>query len=244
MTRSFCIDALPERALAYPAPFAVVAVDAFRATTTIVTALAAGRRVYPVASLPDAERLSQSLLHPLLVGELAGNRPDGFDMNNSPAELEQSSDRRPVVLLSSSGTLLLTNARSAAAIYVACFRNLRVTAHYVAGRHDQVAIIGAGSRGAARPEDEMACAWIADHLLKRGFEAVDERSSEEVIRWRGADIQMIRQSPSADYLRATGQAADIDFVAAHVDDLDLVAAFDGTQVNALAAASSPIEEPA
>jgi 2-phosphosulfolactate phosphatase len=229
MSKIFKIDALPERALAYRAPTAVVAVDAFRATTTILTALAAGRRVYPVASLIDGERVARTLTAPLLAGELAGNRPDGFDLNNSPAEIEQRPDRRPLVLLSSAGTLLLANAHGAAATYVACFRNLTAAADHVGQHHDQVAIIGAGARGAPRPEDEMVCAWIGDRLISHGFSPADAHTEMEVSRWRGASIDLIRQSPSAEYLRSTGQERDIDFVVAHLDDLQLVATFDGDE---------------
>ena len=54
MRGSFAITALPEQAPRFGATHAVVAVDVFRATTTIVTALAQGRRVFPVCSEAQA----------------------------------------------------------------------------------------------------------------------------------------------------------------------------------------------
>ena len=54
----------------------VVGIDVIRATTTAVTAVAAGRRCFPVASLEEAVPLAARLANPLLVGELGGNRPD------------------------------------------------------------------------------------------------------------------------------------------------------------------------
>ncbi len=232
MIRSFVIDALPENVARYRDSHAIIVVDAFRATTTIVTAVAAGRRVYPVSSEEEAALVAATLESPLLAGELGGDQPLGFEMNNSPVRIAGLSDRRPLVLLSSAGTRSLANARDAAAAYAACFRNLSATAAYVAAHHDRVAIIGAGARGEPRLEDQMACAWIALRLARIGFRAENERTRLEVDRWAEAEIGAIAQSASAEYLRRTGQEPDIDYVIGHVDDLDLVVIFDGREASA------------
>lgn len=230
MNPTVVIDALPERAGCYCDTHVIVAVDVFRATTTIVTALAAGRRVYPVASLEEARRVAKTLHNPVLAGEQAGTRPEGFELNNSPAAIASLNDTRSLVLLSSAGTRLLANARGAVATYVACFRNLSATAVHLMGRHEHVAIIGAGTRGEPRVEDQMAASWMAERLLAAGFEPENDETAAEIARWRGADIQLIGQGPSADYLRTSGQAVDIAFVLARVDDLDAVAVVHGIEV--------------
>lgn len=229
MTATFIIDALPESARAHRTTHAIVAVDAFRATTTIVTALAAGRRVYPVSSVEEAHLIANGLATPLLAGELGGQRPDQFEFNNSPAALAEAGDRRPLILLSSAGTLLLAIAAGGISTYVACFRNLTATAQYIAARHDRVAIIGAGTRGQRRMEDQMACAWIGARLMAADMSPEDSSTASEVAYWRDVPISAIEASPSADYLRDSGQHDDIEFVLSHVDDLDLVVAFDGVE---------------
>ena len=93
--RSFVIDALPENVARYRDSHAIIVVDAFRATTTIVTAVAAGRRVYPVSSEEEAALVAATLESPLLAGELGGDQPLGFEMNNSPVRIAGLSDRRP-----------------------------------------------------------------------------------------------------------------------------------------------------
>src|SRR5207253_79688 len=149
-------------------------VDVIRATTTAVTAVTLGRRCYPAASLEHALPLAARLHRPLLVGELGGNAPYGFDLTNSPAQLTQLADlERPIILLSTSGTRLVCDSRGAAAVYVACLRNYRAQAAHLAGRHDRVALIGAGARGEFREEDQLCCAWIADLLVARGYDAAD-----------------------------------------------------------------------
>jgi len=242
VTRRVVIDALPESVAHYRDSHAIVAVDAFRATTTIVTALAAGRRVYPVGSLEEAAAVAATLRSPLLAGEVAGDRPADFEINNSPYRLSSTTDQRPLVLLSSAGTRLLVNACGAVATYIACFRNLSSTAGYVAGRHDQVAVIGAGARGEPRPEDQLACAWIALRLIRLGFRPENRHTQQEMDRWGEADISIIAQSPSAEYLRSSGQEADIGYVLSHVDDLDLVVAMDGGEATPVRDVSPMVTE--
>ena len=235
MNRSFVVDALPERAARYRATHALVAVDVFRATTVIVTALAGGHPVYPVGTLAEALNTAGRVRQPLLAGEQAGVKPDGFDYDNSPVALEAAQGHQPVVLLTSAGTLLLTNCRGASAIYVACLRNFSATARELE-RHRRVALIGAGTRGKQRDEDQMVCAWMGHLLLAAGFRPEDERTIAEVERWQGADPALLRRGPSADFLRGSGQEHDLEWVLAHVDDLDAVAIYNGERVSLLPAA--------
>src|SRR5262249_2168924 len=131
-------------------------------------------------------QLAQRLHDPLLVGELQGEMPSDFHMNNSPAALAARADIfRPVVLLSSSGTGLMHEAGKCAAAYLACFRNYSCAARFVRG-HPRVAVIGAGSRGEFREEDQMCCAWVAAELINAGYEPKDMRTVQIVERWRDA----------------------------------------------------------
>ncbi len=218
---SVVIDCFPESVRHYREGYAIVAIDVIRATTTAVTAAATGRRCFPVASIDMAVPLAARLDHPLLVGELGGNMPYGFDMNNSPAEIAQRSDTmRPMILLSSSGTQLIHNAKEADAVYVACFRNFTATAKHLTERHKHVALIGAGTRGEFREEDQMCCAWIADALMKTGYHPEDDETVEVVNRWRNAPPDACTTGKSVEYLRKSGQTKDLDFILSHIDDLD------------------------
>jgi 2-phosphosulfolactate phosphatase len=235
MNRTFVIDALPERANLYRDTHAIAVVDVFRATTVIVTALACGHRVYPVATVAEAMVVAGQLKNPILAGEQGGIKPDGFDLNNSPAAVAHLDGSNPIVLLSSAGTLLLAHARGASSIYVACLRNVTATASRIVLADRRVALIGAGTRGEARPEDQMVCAWIGRRLLHNGFMPENESTLQEMARWDGVAVDAITSSPSADYLRDTQQAHDIEFVLAHVDDVDAIAVYNGQQVSLLPA---------
>ena len=87
--RSVVIDCFPDSVRRYREGYAIVAIDVIRATTTAVTAVAMGRRCFPVPSIEHALPIAARLDQPLLVGELGGNMPYGFDLTNSPAELAQ-----------------------------------------------------------------------------------------------------------------------------------------------------------
>lgn len=230
-SRSFVIDATPEAVHMYRDTHAVVAVDVFRATTVIVTALAHGHPIYPVSTVEEAMSVAERLHDPLLAGEQAGVMPDGFDLNNSPAAIEMRRDCRPIVLVTSAGTKLLSEARGASSVYVACLRNMIATAAQLIGNHRRVALIGAGTHGKPRPEDQYACARIAEMLYTQGYIPEDARTVAELAQWRGVAVQSMRSSPSADFLRTTGQHNDLEFVLAHVDDIDASAVFNGQQVS-------------
>ena len=228
------IDALPESARRYVATHAVVAVDVIRATTTAVTAVALGRRCFPVPSLTAARRVRAELGDALLVGELGGETPRGFDLGNSPAAVAARTDvHRPIVLLSSSGTQLVHAARSASAVYLACLRNAAAVGRHLAAHHPRVAVIGAGSRGEFRTEDQIGCAWVAAVLVDAGYAVADTVTRDLIARWRSAPASAAATGRSADYLRRTGQLADLEFVVTHANDVDVVCALEDGEVVAV-----------
>jgi 2-phosphosulfolactate phosphatase len=231
MRKTVAIDCFPESVGAYRNGYAIVAVDVIRATTTAVTCVAQGRRCFPVPSLEAAVPLAARLTNPLLVGELGGSMPYGFDLNSSPADLEARTDiHRPMILLSTSGTRVICGAQEWQAVYVACLRNYHALITYLAEHHLQVAVIGAGSRGEFREEDQLCCAWIAEGLLAEGYEALDERTTAIVEQWSGVPVEVITEGASADYLRNSGQSRDLEYILTHVDDLDDVYRFELGQV--------------
>jgi 2-phosphosulfolactate phosphatase len=231
MRKAVVIDCFPESLENYRNGYAIVAVDVIRATTTAVTGVALGRRCYPAPTLEAAVPLAAKLINPLLIGELGGSMPYGFDMNNSPAELESRSDiHRPMLLLSTSGTRLICGVEESQAMYVACLRNYRATAGYIAAHHPKVAVIGAGSRGEFREEDQLGCAWIAEILLGNGYEPQDPRTISIIEQWSDASVEAIVEGASAEYLRNSGQSKDLDFILTHVDDLDEVYRFEHSQI--------------
>ena len=228
---SVIIDFLPENIGRYRTGYAVVAIDVIRATTTLATGKALGRRCYVAPDIEHALSRASSMERPLLAGEKGGDMPAGFDMTNSPAALALRVDiERPMILVSSSGTRLIDGARSCEAAYLACFRNWRAIAAQVCGRHPRVAVIGAGTRGEFREEDQICCAWVARYLIEHGYAAGDARTLDIVARWGGAPPAACLVSRSVAYLKRSNQLEDLEFILSHVDDLDIVLTLSGDEI--------------
>ncbi|HYP49055.1 MAG TPA: 2-phosphosulfolactate phosphatase [Thermoleophilaceae bacterium] len=201
---------------------AIGAVDVLRATTTAVTAVKAGWRVFVSPTLDAAVPLAARLADPVLAGELGGNMPYGFHMQNSPCAVSARPERRrPLILLSTSGTHLMAEAAASRPTYAASLRNVPAQAEELAG-YDHVVLLGADSRGEFRLEDQLCCARVGKRLLERGFEPADAKTAALVERLGDAPEDVMLESRSVRYLRDTGQDHDVRFVLEHVDDLRTV----------------------
>jgi 2-phosphosulfolactate phosphatase len=223
MRGSVIIDCFPESAQRYRDKYAIVVIDVIRATTTATTAVSLGIRVLPVRTTDEAFVLASTIENPLLVGELGGNMPYGFDMTNSPAQIAMLSDtHRPIILLSSSGTQLLLNSTGSNPVYIACFRNISAMVQYLSGKYEKVALLGAGTRGQFRREDQMGCAWIAEKLIESGYQAENTQTEEYISRWHMVSPEEVRYGRSAEYLRKSSQDHDLEYILQHIDDLKTV----------------------
>jgi 2-phosphosulfolactate phosphatase len=76
----------------------------------------------------------------------------------------------------------------------------------------------------------MCCAWIAELLVAAGYEPQDAQTAGIISRWHGAAVEEILDGASAEYLRRSGQVADLEFVLSHVDDLSAVYRFTDGEV--------------
>ncbi len=201
----------------------IVGVDVIRATTTAVTAVASGRRCFPVSSIEAAVPLAARLHSPLLVGELGGNMPYGFHLQNSPVEIERHGEPdRPAILLSTSGTALLCAGAARARTYATCLRNVSAQARALIGTHERVLLLAGESRGEFREEDRLCCARLARALLHAGYRPHSAFVEALVDSWGDAADDAFMQGHSVQYLAATGQLHDAQFILDHIDDLDEV----------------------
>ena len=242
--KAVVIDCFPENVIRYKDEgYTLVAIDVIRATTTAVTAVAMGRKCYPVGTLESALSLAARLDDPLMVGELGGEMPSGFHIANSPFHVAKQNDiHRPMVLLSSSGTRVIAGAKGSSSCYLACLRNYTAQIEHLIRNHPKVAVIGAGTRGEFREEDQMCCAWIAGGLVQAGYTPVNEETAVIIERWKNAPVEAFLVSNSVGYLKRSGQLHDLDFVLAHIDDLPAVFELQGDEVVMLSAESDMLKD--
>lgn len=223
MTATVQIGCFTEDIPAPPRGSAAVVVDVIRAATTAVTAVARGQRTFVAASIETAMPLAARLNNPVLAGELGGFKPYGFELQNSPAAVASANGaRRPMILLSTSGTGLMLAAGAHGPTYVACLRNLSAQVEDLVGCFTHVRLLAADSRGEFREEDQLCCARICERLLENGFVPADAGTEQIVERWSGTADDSFLESRSVAYLRDTEQEEDLRFILSHVDDLRAV----------------------
>ena len=167
-------DEIPESGLQHNQ--AVLVIDVLRASTTIITALAAGAVcVVPVAEIEEANRMAANIgTGALLGGERSGLRPTGFLLGNSPLEYTlQTVGGRTVVLTTTNGTYTLARCKGAGAIAVASFRNAAASARWAGAQlalGRELIVVCAGTRRRFTLED--AClAGLLTQLIQAGAEA-------------------------------------------------------------------------
>lgn len=147
----------------------VVVVDVLRAFTTAAHAFERGAsQIYPVATLEDAFRLREQIPNALLMGEVDGIRPDGFDFGNSPAALQQTHFQgRPIIHRTSAGTQGLVRAAGAKYLLAASFVVAKATARYLQElKPKMVSFVITGEYADRDGEEDWACAEYIVALLK------------------------------------------------------------------------------
>jgi 2-phosphosulfolactate phosphatase len=224
------IDAFPDSAFRRRGSDAIACIDVMLATTTLVSAVAEGRRAFSAGGREDMRALLGRFPDAILAGELEGSVKGEFLAPDGPCALARmAADERPLLLVSAPGTALIANAEEGGGtVFLACFRNLSATAAALA-RHRRVALLAAGCREEFSCEDQMAAAWIAERLLDRGFEPEDRITADVVRRWTGIAPALAGWGNSAAELRRRGRGEEVDFVIAHVDDVDRACLCEGRE---------------
>jgi hypothetical protein len=219
-SRTVAIDILPDSVYHYADFDAIVCIDVILDSTLLVTAAAAGRRALALRGLDQVLALFTATNWPLLYTEGA---PAPKVRTSGLADLVTCDNpARAMVAAGSPGAELIAKAAGARALYVACLRNVSATLERLAARYQHVALIGAGSSGEYRCEDQMVAAWIGRRLLGRGFVAHSLGTTEAINRWGEADAALAGWGKSAEELRRRGWKADLDLVLSCVDDLPVV----------------------
>jgi len=147
----------------------VVVVDALRATTTIVTALANGAKaVIPAATSEEAVRLASNLEKDgvVLAGERRSVKIEGFALGNSPREMTAAAVAgKTIVLATTNGTPALVASQGGDPVLVGAPANFKALAEraraILAQRGDLVIVCGGRDKQFALED-----AYTAGRLIK------------------------------------------------------------------------------
>jgi 2-phosphosulfolactate phosphatase len=148
---------------------AVAVFDVLRATTTMTTALAAGVReihVFPdVASARAAGDACGDPANRLLGGEVKCLRPDGFDIGNSPRDIDPARHAGKTLFMSTTnGTRALLAAGAAPVRLAAAVVNAGAVAEVLRLAGRDVTLLCAGTGGEVAMEDLLGCGAVLNAL--------------------------------------------------------------------------------
>ena len=150
----------------------VIVIDVFRAFTTAAIAFANGATdITLVAEADDALALHRSGVGDVLMGEVDGKRPDGFDYGNSPYEISGVDlTGKSLVQSTRAGTVGVAAAfdsPDAETIYLGSFAVAVATVKAVlADNPALVTILAMGDQGAVRSDEDEHCGIYLRNLLE------------------------------------------------------------------------------
>lgn len=153
---------------AHKATGTIVVVDVLRAFTTAAYAFNLGaERIFPVGSIQEAYEIKESLPGSLIMGEVGGYKPEGFDYSNSPFELiNKGLACKYLIQRTSAGTQGIVRTKSCESVLAASFVVAEATANYLKSQNPPVVsfIITGNSKGRDGDEDQ-ACAEYIQALI-------------------------------------------------------------------------------
>ena len=191
----------------------VVVVDIFRATSTMVAALAHGvTEILPFADLESCRAMQAQGY--LIAGERDGLTAPGFELGNSPvAFLEGNYVGKKLAMTTTNGTLALDKSKGATEILIGAFPNLQATASYIQSRNLDVLIHCAGWKGRFNLEDSLYAGALVQALSSSHANQEDGAiaMSSLFAQASGNLADYLAQASHAKRLQNHGIEDDIDF---------------------------------
>jgi 2-phosphosulfolactate phosphatase len=148
-----------------------VIIDVLRAFSVSCYVYANGAKtIIPVGDIKAAYSLKQENPDHILIGEVSGEKPEGFDYGNSPTEIEGIDfSGKSVIQSTSSGTPGIAGATQADEILAGCFLNVQAIIDHISNKKpEHVSLVCMGWAG-VRPavEDTLCAEYIRNALQGR-----------------------------------------------------------------------------
>jgi 2-phosphosulfolactate phosphatase len=191
----------------------VVVVDIFRATSTMVAALANGvSEIRTFADLEECRQMSDQGY--LIAGERNGLITEGFELGNSPlAYLNDAYAGQKLAMTTTNGTLAISKSSEADEIVIGAFPNLSATVLYLQSKDQDVLIHCAGWKGMFNLEDSLYAGALAKSL-EASHEATEDGAlaMKALFEKEGHDLKgFLSQASHAKRLQNHNIESDIDF---------------------------------
>ncbi|SDD08603.1 2-phosphosulfolactate phosphatase [Algoriphagus faecimaris] len=212
----------------------VVVVDIFRATSTMIAALANG--IEEISTFSDLEECREMKDQGYLIaGERNGQTVEGFDLGNSPvAFLKKDYSGQKLAMTTTNGTLAISKSSAADEILIGAFPNLSATITYLQKQKKDVLIHCAGWKGRFNLEDSLYAGALVKSL-ESSHEADEDGALAMKSLFEKEGHQMkayLSKASHAKRLQNHGIEADIDFCLT-LDLYELVGKVENEKVRAI-----------
>jgi 2-phosphosulfolactate phosphatase len=192
----------------------IVVVDIFRATTTMVTALANGvENIMPLAGLEECR--SMAMQGHVIAGERNGLIAEGFTLGNSPLSyLNGAYVGKKIAMTTTNGTLTIEKSKNGSSeILIGAFINLKATVDYLCSKDEDILIHCAGWKGKFNLEDSLYAGALVEGLAAtHGFDCDGAIATRSLYIQHKNDIAgFLQQASHAKRLQNHNIEADIDF---------------------------------
>ena len=191
----------------------VVVVDIFRATSTMVAAIANGvEEILPFADLEACRVMKEKGF--LIGGERNGLTAPGFEMGNSPvAYLSGAYAGQKLAMTTTNGTQAIDKSKGAAEILIGAFPNLQATVSYIQAQENDVLIHCAGWKGHFNLEDSLFAGALVKSLESTHKSSEDGALAMAMLFEKvGHNLKgFLSQASHAKRLQNHGIERDIDF---------------------------------
>jgi len=191
----------------------VVVTDIFRATSSMVTALAHGvKSIIPVKDLDECMYLKEQGM--ITAGERNGDKVPEADLGNSPLNfMDKSLAGKTVAMTTTNGTVAINLAKTGKKVLIGSFLNLDAVCQKLKQAKQDVLVLCAGWKGRFNMEDTLFAGAVVENL-KEDFDYDDDSTDAARMLYNATKHDMlafVRSTSHARRLKRLGVEEDIAF---------------------------------
>ncbi|KYQ97221.1 hypothetical protein AWY96_01375 [Serratia plymuthica] len=204
----------------------VVVIDQFRATSTIVTALANGvSEVIACQSFEDAEKIKseKNLKFFFIAAEYNSKKHPLADISNSPSYLNNNKNIEKLLLATTNGTKVLNKCSiKSERLFIASILNISAVANKIQKIKGDLTFFCSGNSGKFSTEDSFCAGAIMSKLYNFRNDIIFSDNSKNAINYfKENSIESLKSSPSAIKLDSVNAFNDVEF-SLKIDLYDIV----------------------
>lgn len=214
-----------------------IVLDIFRATTSIITAIANGcKMVIPVASVDEAYRAAGQIEGPLFAGERQSIKIAGFNFGNSPFEFsaEQVQDKA-IIMTTTNGTIAIKSTEKAYLTLLGSFINASAVCQAAQQKNRSILLVCAGTDGLFSLEDAFCAGLLVKLLTKdKQYELTDAARGVQAM-YNGAQeavLSILGESRNGKRLYGLGLHKDVEYCLT-TDSSSVVPCYSAGKITAL-----------